>query len=189
MVTLNIYNFIDKYSPHWEIKSNSLNWKYCFFYLIAAYLELPLLWDTSISRKWDILSSFLEQSRIHLRTVWTWRPGISLFCLVAASELVSFWVMRKLQWCLHIRQGSSLSFIIIFVICCIFNHTGDGYSDFPTNWLNVCLFRSCLTLMWVIVTQLCPTLFVTPRTVACQAPLSMGVSRQEYWIGLPFPSL
>ena len=25
-------------------------------------------------------------------------------------------------------------------------------------------------------------------TVACQAPLSMGSSRQEYWSGLPFPS-
>ena len=32
-------------------------------------------------------------------------------------------------------------------------------------------------------------LFVTPWTVACQAPLSMGVFRQEYWSGLPFPSL
>ena len=31
-------------------------------------------------------------------------------------------------------------------------------------------------------------LFVTPRTVAYQAPPSMGFSRQEYWIGLPFPS-
>ena len=28
---------------------------------------------------------------------------------------------------------------------------------------------------------------MTPWTVACQAPLSMGVSRQEYWNGLPFP--
>ena len=25
-------------------------------------------------------------------------------------------------------------------------------------------------------------------TVACQAPLSMGFSRQEYWSRLPFPS-
>ena len=24
-------------------------------------------------------------------------------------------------------------------------------------------------------------------TVACQAPLSMGFSRQEYWSGLPYP--
>ena len=38
-----------------------------------------------------------------------------------------------------------------------------------------------------LVAKLCPTL-VTPWTVACQAPLSMGFSRQEYWNGLPFPS-
>ena len=31
-------------------------------------------------------------------------------------------------------------------------------------------------------------LFATPRTVAYQAPPSMGFSRQEYWSGLPFPS-
>ena len=31
-------------------------------------------------------------------------------------------------------------------------------------------------------------LCVTPWTVACQAPLSMEVSRQEYWNGLPFPT-
>ena len=31
-------------------------------------------------------------------------------------------------------------------------------------------------------------LFMTPRTVAYQAPLSMGFSRQEYWSGLPLPS-
>ena len=31
-------------------------------------------------------------------------------------------------------------------------------------------------------------LFVTPWTVARQAPLSIEFSRQEYWSGLPFPS-
>ena len=30
-------------------------------------------------------------------------------------------------------------------------------------------------------------LFATPWTIAHQAPLSMGFSRQEYWSGLPFP--
>ena len=30
--------------------------------------------------------------------------------------------------------------------------------------------------------------FATPWTVACQAPLSMGFPRQEYWSVLPFPS-
>ena len=30
--------------------------------------------------------------------------------------------------------------------------------------------------------------FATPWTIACQAPLSMEFSRQEYWSGLSFPS-
>ena len=38
-----------------------------------------------------------------------------------------------------------------------------------------------------LVAELCLTLG-TPWTVACQAPLSMGFSRQEYWSVLPFPS-
>ena len=29
---------------------------------------------------------------------------------------------------------------------------------------------------------------MTPWTVAHQAPLTMGFSRQEYWSGVPFPS-
>ena len=29
---------------------------------------------------------------------------------------------------------------------------------------------------------------MTPWTVACQAPLSMGFFRREYWSGLPFPT-
>ena len=31
-------------------------------------------------------------------------------------------------------------------------------------------------------------MLATPWTVASQAPLSMGFSRQEHWSGLPFPS-
>ena len=35
---------------------------------------------------------------------------------------------------------------------------------------------------------MCVSNSATPGTVARQAPLSMGFSRQEYWSGLPFPS-
>ena len=34
----------------------------------------------------------------------------------------------------------------------------------------------------------CSVVFDFLLTVACQAPLSMGFSRQEYWSGLPFSS-
>ena len=42
-------------------------------------------------------------------------------------------------------------------------------------------------LIWVCVLSYV-WLFATSWTVACQAPLSMGLSKQEYWSGLPFPS-
>ena len=38
-----------------------------------------------------------------------------------------------------------------------------------------------------LVAKLCLTL-VTPWIVTCQASLSVGLPRQEYWSGLPFPS-
>ena len=46
-------------------------------------------------------------------------------------------------------------------------------------WRQKCVCVRVLSRVW---------LFVTPQTVVCQAPLSMGFSRQEYWSGLPFPS-
>ena len=39
--------------------------------------------------------------------------------------------------------------------------------------------------MKVLVAQLCPTL-CDPMDCSPQAPLSMELSRQEYWSGLPF---
>ena len=44
--------------------------------------------------------------------------------------------------------------------------------------------RSSLMLGYVLVAQ---SSLCNPRTVARQAPLSMGFPRQEYWSGLPSP--
>ena len=44
--------------------------------------------------------------------------------------------------------------------------------------LRPCVHACVLSRVW---------LFVTPQTVACQAPLSVEFSRQEYWSGLSFP--
>ena len=41
--------------------------------------------------------------------------------------------------------------------------------------------------VWVLSNFSHVRLFVTLWTVACQAPLSVGFSRQEYWSGLPCP--
>ena len=41
--------------------------------------------------------------------------------------------------------------------------------------------------MWVCVHSVMSD-FATPWTVVRQAPLSMGLSWQEYWSGVPFPT-
>ena len=54
--------------------------------------------------------------------------------------------------------------------------------------LEICIFREWVVVGGSLVTKLCLT-FAAPWTVAHQTPLSMEFSRQEYWSGLPFPSL
>ena len=53
----------------------------------------------------------------------------------------------------------------------------------PVVFIIFQLFSLCV---WCVLSHV--QLFATPWTVACQAPLSMGFSRQEYWSGLPFTS-
>ena len=48
-----------------------------------------------------------------------------------------------------------------------------------------CFKQSCSSVM--LVTQSC-LMFCDPMNHNLQAPRSMGLSRQEYWNGLPFPS-
>ena len=52
-----------------------------------------------------------------------------------------------------------------------------GRPALPSSEGDVCMCAKSLN---------CVRLFVTPWTVALQAPLSVGFSRQEYWSGLPF---
>ena len=74
-------------------------------------------------------------------------------------------------------------------------HSSSHLLKVPTHCLSSRLTASSLSECWLdfssggggLVAKLWMTL-VTPWTVACQAPLFMGLSWQEYWSGLPFPS-
>ena len=55
---------------------------------------------------------------------------------------------------------------------------GGGHSC-PADGCQIPMRTKCYSLS-------CVQLFVAPWTVACQAPLSMGFCRQEYWSGWPF---
>ena len=53
---------------------------------------------------------------------------------------------------------------------------------FVATWMDLLLLLLLLSLFSHV--RLC----ATPETAAHQAPPSPGVSRQEHWSGLPFPS-
>ena len=75
------------------------------------------------------------------------------------------------QWQWNLPSTSKLT---VFVpTCALVNH------------LKLCL---ALGTTMSVLTRSVLSNSVIPRTVAHQAPLSMGFSREEYWSGLPFSS-
>ena len=91
------------------------------------------------------------------------------------------WIFRCESW----RCGSWLYFVTI--ISMKFPETGGPTIirlPLPYKARNQSELVQASSL--VLVAQSCPTL-CDPRTVAHQAPLSMGFSRQESWSGLPCP--
>ena len=52
--------------------------------------------------------------------------------------------------------------------------------------LDFLILKSCVYVCVCVFSHI--QLFVTPGTTACQAPLYMELSKQEYWSKLPFPT-
>ena len=87
---------------------------------------------------------------------------------------------------------------VFLELSCFFHDPEDagnlisGYFAFSKTILNIWKFTVLVLLKPGLASSVqslsCVRLFVTPWTVAYQAPLSMASSRQEYWSALPFPS-
>ena len=97
---------------------------------------------------------------------------------VSGSSVHGILQARILEWVIHsLLPGSSPPRDQTQVSCIA--------GRFFTIWAarEAHMFSYCMLSLFSHV-----QLFVTSWTVARQAPLSMGFSRQEYWSGLPFPS-
>ena len=87
-------------------------------------------------------------------------------CVISCHRML---IVSRLQWQSSgtpgkAQRGSGVSRTLFFPPC------------IHPFYLPACLHACSVT-----------SVFVTPRAVACQAPLSMEFPRQEYWSGLPFP--
>ena len=97
----------------------------------------------------------------HTRThthTWRFPNGSAVKNLPAMGKLQKIWV-QLLDW-----EDSP----------------GGGHSN-PLQY-------SCLLLLLLLSRFSRVRLCATPQTAAHQAPPSLGISRQEHWSGLPFPS-
>ena len=98
----------------------------------------------------------------------------SCVCVCSISCHIFFFLNHhrvSLQCCFSFNN--SVSKIIQLYIDTDIEYSSMCYTVGP--WFGGLVARWC----WMLATL---------WTVACQAPLSVGFSRQEYWSGLPFPS-
>ena len=102
------------------------------------------------------------------------------FTFTSVSDWVKNHSLRKLLDCL------SLSWQLLNEME-IREATQINHSEIPNGEQRLVEGGSCCQHGGSLVAKSCPTL-ATPWTVACQAPLSMGFSRQEYCSGLLLPS-
>ena len=124
---------------------------------------------------------------------------LSLFFFWAIGEgdsgrgvFVSFHLRWVIIWNLLVTSilKSWLGYYILcsFYGCHAFHwqRTNDRYVPYQlVKTENAKETNTAIAVVWSLC---CVWLFNDPMGVACQAPLSMGFTRQEYWSGLSFPS-
>ena len=83
--------------------------------------------------------------------------------------------MLETHYFLITLQHFTIAYSAEYIYVCCIRRVETLYNH---ESLYVCVL-SCFSCVWF---------FMNLWTVACQAPPYMGVSRQEFWSGLPFPS-
>ena len=130
---------------------------------------------------WSICNKRWQMSEWATLKLWLSKKDFPVFSKTFSDA-------REKSCCVGSCEGSNgrLGTIWIFML----SVPGIGQvpvcSLFPPPTTRPRLYLSCFSLDEVCGLS-CVWLFGTPWTVACQAPLSMGFFRQEYWSGLPFP--
>ena len=100
---------------------------------------------------------------------WWWTGMLGVLWFMGSQRAGQDWA-TELKW-ISSPWSSNLDELLWFLYSCL-------------RW-----FLSCSFLVWLCAAVLSLVwLSMIPWTVACQAPLSMEFSRQEYWSGSPFPS-
>ena len=136
--------------------------------LCCPPLFLPLIFPS--------IRVFSNESALHIRWPKYWSFSFNISLSNEHSELISF----RMDWLdLLAVQGTLKSLLQ--------HHSSKASILWRSAFFTVQLSHP-YRVVCVCESLSRVRLFAAPWTVAHQAPLSVGFSRQEYWSGLPFPS-
>ena len=132
--------------------------------------------------KWKVKVKSLSHGLQPTRLLHPWDPpgkstGVGCHCRASINEMVDCWWKPNRIWI-----KIYIAFFRWWVGWCLGTLTRAA-PILAQNTENLCALHMCMLSHFIHV-----QLFVTPWTVARQAPLFMGFSRQEYWSGLPCPA-
>ena len=131
------------------------------FQTVKNLPAVPETWVWSLVGKDPVEKGMATHSNtLAWKTLWTEKPD-GLQCL-GSQRVGHHWVTYIFAFFHHVYSTGYLSSLTVMNLC-----------------LSVCTCTCVLN---------CVQFFATRCTVACQVPLAMKCSQQEYWSGLPFPS-
>ena len=128
-----------------------------------------------------ISTAFSQSKAKILIYVCVWRPwGPASFLPRLSSSIVHMMCQSQKTTLRSPRRDFSSIFMMSVIYIYIYFY--DVYE------IHQYLMSSNMSQALVVQSLSHAQLFVTPWTATCQAPLSMGFSRQDCWSGVPFPS-
>ena len=150
----------------------------------------------SLSRVWLFAIPWIVARQAPLSMGFPRQENWSGFPFPAPGGLLDLGVEPHISW--HLLHGQAVSlppshqgrqyvYVYPFFPSHWSHHRSLSRVLYATQWFSLMVYFTHTGAGGGLVSEACLTL-ATQWTVACQAPLCMGFSRQEYWSGLPFPS-
>ena len=138
--------------------------------------------DKAIPARWNSVS---QDTEVRIEVVWS--------CLNYSLHLEKYYINKMILYFQIRRYAAAKSLQWCPTLCNPIDSSPPGslvsgiFQAWTLEWVT---FSFPNAWKWKVKVKSISRirLFATPWTIAYQAPLSMGFSRQEHWSGLPFPS-
>ena len=159
------------------------DWVYLLKELVSSWIKelSPLLFLFWVFEWcWEPLLPWQQEMRKTEPEIVGWKGPCGESSLWGTRESLSWRWMGS--WSFASSFFSSLTCLLADLKCMFYNHKEF---DLSHTWMVWWFSLLLLLLSHFSHVRLC----VTPQTAAYQAAPSMGFSRQEYWSGVPLPSL